>query len=70
LFLKYDFTIVYKPSRTHVVADALSRLLDITKPIGVPNQTIDASLFYVEPKWLNDVKEFLRIRHIEGMLSI
>jgi hypothetical protein len=35
LFLKYDFTIVYKPSRIHVVADALSRLLDITKPIGV-----------------------------------
>jgi hypothetical protein len=35
LFLKYDFTIVYKQGRTHVVVDALSRILDSTKPIGV-----------------------------------
>jgi hypothetical protein len=27
-------------------------------------------LFYTEPKWLKDVKEFLRIRQIEGMWSI
>jgi hypothetical protein len=32
LFLKYDFTIVYKLSRTHVVVDALSRLLDVIEP--------------------------------------
>jgi hypothetical protein len=35
LFLEYDFTIVYKPGRTHEVANALSRLPDIRKPIGV-----------------------------------
>ncbi len=46
LFLEYDFTIVYKLSEIHVVIDALSRLSDITKPIGVCDQTIDASLFY------------------------
>jgi hypothetical protein len=34
LFLEYDFTIVYKLNRIHVIVDALSRLLDITKPIG------------------------------------
>jgi hypothetical protein len=51
---------MYKLSKTHLVANALSRLLNITKPIGVPNQTIDASLLYTNPKWLNDVKEFLR----------
>jgi hypothetical protein len=56
LFLKYDFIIVYKPSRTHVVADALSRLLDITKPTSVFDQTTNVSLFYIGPKWLNDVK--------------
>jgi hypothetical protein len=28
LFFKYDFTIVYKPNKTHVVVDALSKLLD------------------------------------------
>ncbi len=26
LFFKYEFTIVYKPNRTHVVVDVLSRL--------------------------------------------
>jgi hypothetical protein len=56
LFLEYDFTIVYKPGRTHVVADALLRLLDITEPIGVPDQTTYASLFYTKLEWLNDIK--------------
>ncbi len=60
LVLEYDFIVVYKPGRTHVVTYALLRQPYITKPTCVPNQTIDASLFYVEPKWLNDVKEFLR----------
>jgi hypothetical protein len=45
LFLEYDFTVVYKLSRTHVVIDALSRLPNITKPTGIYDQTIDASLF-------------------------
>jgi hypothetical protein len=61
---------VYKLGKTHVIADALLRLLDSSKPIGVPEQTIDASLFYIEPKWLNDVKEFLKIGQTEGMLSM
>jgi len=50
LFLEYDFTVVYKPSRIHVVANALSRLSNSVEPIGVFNQTIDASLFYIGPK--------------------
>jgi hypothetical protein len=61
---------MYKLGRTHVVAHVLSRLPDITKPIGVPDQTIDASLFYIEPKWLKDVKKLLRIGQIEGTLSV
>jgi len=28
LFLEYEFTVVYKHGRTHVVANVLSRLLD------------------------------------------
>jgi hypothetical protein len=60
LFLEYDFIVVYKPEKTHVVVDVLSRLPNVTKPTNVLNQTIDASLFYTEPKWLNDVKEFFR----------
>jgi len=39
---------MYTPGRTHVVVNALSRLLDITKFIGVLNQTIGASLFYIK----------------------
>jgi hypothetical protein len=31
LFLEYEFTIIYKPSCTWVIADALSRFLDTTK---------------------------------------
>jgi hypothetical protein len=58
LFLEYDFTIVYKPCKTHVIIDALLRLLDIIEPISVFNQTINASLFYTEPEWLNDIKIF------------
>jgi hypothetical protein len=61
LFLEYDFIVVYKPSKIHVVADALSRLLDNIKPIGVSSQTINVSLFYIGLGWLNDVKEFLKI---------
>jgi hypothetical protein len=60
LFIEYDFTIEYKPTEIHVVADALPRLPNITKPISVPYQTTYASLFYTELEWLNDVKEFLK----------
>jgi hypothetical protein len=52
LFLEYEFTIIYKPGRTHVVVDALSRLPNSLKLLGLPNQTVDASLFFVEPIWM------------------
>ncbi len=61
---------MYKLGKTHVTANALSRLPDITKPTSEPHQTIDASLFYIEPEWLKDVKQFLRIGKIEGTLSV
>jgi hypothetical protein len=37
LLLEYELTIVYKPGRTHVVVDALSKLLNNSEPLGVPN---------------------------------
>ncbi len=61
---------MYKPSKTHVVLDAFSRLPNITKPTSVPDQTIYASLFYTKPKWLNDLREFLRTCKIEGTLYV
>lgn len=45
LLLEHEFTIIYKPSHTHKVANALSKLLDTTKPIGILNQTTYVALF-------------------------
>jgi hypothetical protein len=52
LFLEYEFIEVYKLGRTHVVANVLSGLLDNSKTLGVPYQTMDASLFSMEPTWM------------------
>jgi len=46
LFFKYDFIVVYKLGKIHVIIDALSRLSYITKSICVLDQTTYASLFY------------------------
>jgi hypothetical protein len=35
LFLEYEFTIVYKLGKTHVVVDVLSKLPYSSKPLGV-----------------------------------
>jgi hypothetical protein len=61
---------VYKPGITHVIVDALSRLLNIIEPTSVSNQTTYASLFYTGPEWLNDVKEFLKIGQLESTLLV
>jgi hypothetical protein len=49
LFLEYEFIIVYKHGKTHVIVDVLSIFLESLEPLGVPNQTTDASLFSIEP---------------------
>jgi hypothetical protein len=46
LFLEYDFTIIYKLGKTHVIADALSTLPNAIGHIGVSDQTIDVNLFF------------------------
>jgi hypothetical protein len=50
LFLKYDFIVEYKPNRTHVVTNALSKLPNIIEPTGVHDQTTYANLFYTKPE--------------------
>jgi hypothetical protein len=60
LFLEYDFIILYKPGKTHVVTNALSRLPNITKPTCVFDQITYICMFYPKLEWLNDVKEFFR----------
>jgi hypothetical protein len=70
LFLKYDLIVVYKPCKIDVVANALSKLLDIIKPTNVFDQTTYLSLFYTQLKWLNDVKELLITSPIEGTFFV
>ncbi len=45
LFLNYEVALVYKIGCTYVVVDALSRLPNTTKPIGILDQTTNATLF-------------------------
>jgi len=52
LFLEYDFKIVFKSDRSHLMANALNRLSNQAKPIGVLDHTIDAHLFILQLKWL------------------
>jgi len=59
LFLEYDFKIVYKLGKSHLMADALSRLPDQTKHVGVPDQTSNVHLFTLQVEWLQSVYEYL-----------
>jgi hypothetical protein len=58
-------------AREHAPIPCSSTIFYLELTFGVPrgvrststrvhNQTIDASLFYIEPKWLNDVKYFMK----------
>jgi hypothetical protein len=65
-----EFTVVYKPGRTHVVVDVLSKLPDNSKPLGVPNQIVDMSLFLVEPIWMQEVKTYLEMGQMPKTLNL
>ncbi len=69
LFLEYEFIVVYKLGRTHVVVDALSRLLNSSKPLGAPDHKTDASLFSIEPLWMHEVKTYLETSHMPKTLN-
>jgi hypothetical protein len=70
LFLEYEFAIVYKPGKTNVVADVLSKLLNSSEPLGVPKQTIDASLFSIKPIWMQEVKSDLETCQMLEILNL
>jgi hypothetical protein len=46
------------------MVDALSRLPNQAKVVGVPNQTIDVHMFTLHPEWLQNVYDYL----LEGMM--
>jgi hypothetical protein len=61
LLLEYEFTIVYKLNKTHVVVDVLFRLPNSSEPLGVLDKIVDALLFYVDTIWMQEVKTYLKI---------
>jgi hypothetical protein len=45
LFLEYDFKIIYKLGRSHLMAYALHRLPNQSHSVGVLNHTINVHMF-------------------------
>jgi hypothetical protein len=70
LFLEYEFTIVYKPSRTHVIAYVLSKLPNSSEPLGVLDHIVDVSLFFVEPIWMQEVNNYLETSQMSKNLNL
>jgi hypothetical protein len=64
LFLEYDFKKFHKPSRSCLMADALSRLPNQIELVGIPNQTYGVHLFILQLEWLYNVYEYL----LEGVM--
>ena len=60
LFLEFDFTVVYKPGKTHGIADALSRNTVAEPATGITDTTSDAQLFSILPEWLTTVHDYLK----------
>ena len=60
LFLEFDFKVIYKPGKTHGVADALSRNERAEPATGIPNQTTDAQLFSIQTDWTQPIIDYLQ----------
>ena len=60
LFLEFDFKVIYKPGKTHGVADALSHNEGAKPATGIPNQTTDAQLFSMQPDWIHPIIDYLQ----------
>ncbi len=59
LFLEYDFKIIYKLGRSHLMVDALNRLPNHTKLVGILDQTCDVYMFTLQLEWLQSVYEYI-----------
>jgi hypothetical protein len=53
---------VYKPKKSHLVLDALSRLSTSDEPNGVLDQVIDAPLFLLQSTSLQKIHDYLQIK--------
>jgi hypothetical protein len=53
------FFVVYKLGRSHLVVDELSWMLNLTKQIGVLNQTTYIIFFLLQLVWLHGISKYL-----------
>ena len=60
LFLEFDFKVIYKPSKTYGVVDALSHNEGAEPATGIPDPTSDAQLFSMQPDWIHPIIEYLQ----------
>ena len=54
LLQEFDYSIVHRPGRKHLVADYLSRLESGEPPDGISDELPDADLFVVQPSISDD----------------
>ncbi|MCO5609650.1 hypothetical protein L7F22_063880 [Adiantum nelumboides] len=61
ILLEFDFTVVVRPGKKHLMADHLSRITNGEAPTGVDDDLPDTSLFMVEtiPEWSEKIVSFL-----------
>jgi hypothetical protein len=64
LFLKYDFSIIYKLGKSYFVVDSLSWMLNLTKENGVSDQTMDYTFFLLQLTWPQEFSKYLIIEKI------
>ena len=60
LFLEFDFKVIYKPSKIHGVADALSCNEGAEPATGILDQTTNAQLFSMQPNWIHPIIDYLQ----------
>ena len=60
LFLEFDFKVIYKPGKTHDVANALSRNEGAEPATGIPDQTTNAQLFSMQLDWIHPIIDYLQ----------
>jgi hypothetical protein len=59
LFLEYNFLVVYRPRRSHLVVDVFLQLFDVIENSRVFEKTIDASLFILQLEWMQEVYTYI-----------
>ena len=63
LLQEFDYSVIHRPGRQHVVADYLSRLDSWGPPVGISDELPDAALFQVETvmtdNWYDKMLHFL-----------